>query len=123
MYVIYNGGTQSYYGCSDPWRLIKGKEYKVIGKSDRGWQTDYYLQGIPGAYNSVWFDEILPVYFATSNKAPVEGERYRCNKLSLDGLNGELIGWHTSRVKSVELIGQNTYKVLTQNSIYLVTIK
>lgn len=56
--VIYNGGNMSYYGCSDPSCLKVGKTYKVIAVEDRGWQTDYTLQGVAGTFNSVWFDEI-----------------------------------------------------------------
>ena len=37
--VRYNGGTQSYYGCSDPTNLVVGKEYEVVLSRDRGWQT------------------------------------------------------------------------------------
>ena len=28
--VRYNGGTESYYGCSEPTELVIGKEYEVI---------------------------------------------------------------------------------------------
>lgn len=28
-FVRYNGGTQSYYSCSDPKNLVIGKEYEV----------------------------------------------------------------------------------------------
>lgn len=56
--VIYNGGTQSYKGCSDPSLLKKGKKYLVISERDLGFQTNYILNGIKGEYNSVWFDEV-----------------------------------------------------------------
>lgn len=56
--VRYNGGTESYYGCSDPTNLVVGKEYEVVLSKDRGWQTDYILKGIDGEFNSVWFDEV-----------------------------------------------------------------
>jgi len=56
--VRYNGGTESYYSCSDPTDLVIGKEYEVISAKDRGWQTDYTLKGVTGEFNSVWFDEI-----------------------------------------------------------------
>ena len=56
--VQYNGGTLSYYGCSDPEVLVIGKTYTVIAIEDRGWQTDYTLKEVKGAFNSVWFDEV-----------------------------------------------------------------
>ena len=56
--VRYNGGTQSYLGCSEPTVLVVGKEYEVISSTDRGWQTNYTLNGIKGNFNSVWFDEV-----------------------------------------------------------------
>ena len=56
--VRYNGGTQSYYDCSDPTNLVVGKEYEVVLSRDRGWQTDYTLKGVDGEFNSVWFDEV-----------------------------------------------------------------
>ena len=49
--VRYNGGTESYYGCSDPTNLVVGKEYEVILSKDRGWQTDYTLKGVDGEFN------------------------------------------------------------------------
>ena len=56
--VIYNGQTGSYYECSDPEVLSVGKEYEVIWKFDRGWQTDYVLKGIKGRFNSCWFEPV-----------------------------------------------------------------
>ena len=56
--VRYNGGTQSYYGCSDPSKLVVGKEYEVVRSRVRSWQTDYTLKGVDGEFNSVWFDEV-----------------------------------------------------------------
>lgn len=58
MKVKYNGGNLSYYGCSNPKVLKTGKVYKVVAIEDRGWQTDYTLKGVQGAFNSVWFDAI-----------------------------------------------------------------
>ena len=46
--VRYNGGTMSYYGCSEPTELVIGKTYEVISENDRGWQE--YLNGFVRAY-------------------------------------------------------------------------
>ena len=93
--VRYNGGTQSYYGCSDPTNLVVGKEYEVVYARDRGWQTDYTLAGIDGEFNSVWFDEITSeekVYMALSREVPTVGKPCSCYKV--DFINGQpkLIG-------------------------------
>ena len=56
--VRYNGGNLSYYGCSNPKKLKLRKVYKVVAIKDRGWQTDYTLKGVKGAFNSVWFDNV-----------------------------------------------------------------
>ena len=82
--VRYNGGTLSYYGCSDPTNLVVGKEYEVVLSKDRGWQTDYTLKGIYGEFNSVWFDEVSSddkVYMAIAHEVPVIGEKYSCYKM------------------------------------------
>ena len=56
--VIYNGGTDTYYSCSNPAILVEGKEYEVIFEEDLGWQTNYTLKNVEGFFNSVWFDNI-----------------------------------------------------------------
>lgn len=90
--VIYNGGTLSYYGCSDPSILTVGKVYNVVNARDRGWQTDYTL----------------------------EGEKYKCCKLDVEVVNRTEV--KTSTVQSVAVIGKNTYKVTTRNSVYVVQL-
>lgn len=34
--VKYNGGNKSYFGCSDPDKLVRGQIYEVIAVNDRG---------------------------------------------------------------------------------------
>jgi len=123
--VVYNGGTQSYYGCSDPAILVVGQTYEVIHEEDRGWQTNYTLRGVKGQFNSVWFEDVNPMvtskptYFAFSKNIPVVGKRYSVQKLNS---HNQLDSWSTSAVLSAVLIGDNTYKVVTRNSIYLVQV-
>lgn len=92
--VRYNGGTQSYYGCSDPTNLVVGKEYEVVLSKDRGWQTDYILKGVSGQFNSVWFDEVSPddkVYMAIAHKVPVIGEKYSCYRMEFSKVSLNLL--------------------------------
>ena len=123
--VRYNGGTQSYYGCSDPTNLVVGKEYEVVLSRDRGCQTDYTLKGVDGEFNSVWFDEVSSddkVYMAIAHEVPVIGERYSCNKMEFINGQPKLIAWSTSTVKGINYIGNNIYQVTTRNSVYIVNV-
>lgn len=117
--VIYNGGTESYYGCSKPDVLVKGARYLVIAEEDRNWQTDYTLNGIPGKFNSTWFDEV-PGYLAVSNHIPVQGEPLR-KFYRLEGENWTYVK-HTSTVTYIELLSSNIYKVFTKNTLYIVQV-
>ncbi len=124
-FVRYNGGTESYYGCSEPTNLVVGKVYEVINENDRGWQTDYTLKGVSGYFNSCWFDEVdsKNTFMAFSNKVPTVGERYECNRLEFICDNPKLVSCITSTVKDILYIGNNTYRVLTANSVYIVQVK
>lgn len=123
--VRYNGGTKSYYSCSDPTNLVIGKEYEVILLRDRGWQTDYTLKGVTGQFNSVWFDKVSSedkVYMAIAHEVPVIGKEYSCSEIIF--LNGEpkLIDCSTSIVKGINYMGNNIYQVTTCNSVYIVNV-
>ena len=123
--VRYNGGTQSYYGCSNPSNLVVGKEYEVVLTSDRGWQTDYTLKGVNGEFNSVWFDEVFSedkVYMAISYEVPAIGKRYSCYKMEFVNGQPKLIAWSTSTVKGINYMGNNIYQVTTSNSVYIVNV-
>lgn len=124
--VIYNGGTQSYYSCSDPTNLVVGNEYEVILSRDRGWQTDYTLKDVDGEFNSVWFDDITSseekVYMALSHEVPMLGKPCSCYKVEFINGQPKLIGCSTSTVKEIRYLGNNIYEVYTQNSTYIVNV-
>lgn len=123
--VRYNGGTLSYYGCSDPTNLVVGKEYEVVLSKDRGWQTDYTLKGVDGEFNSVWFDEVSSddkVYMAIAHEVPMIAKRYSCYKLEFIGGQPKLIAWSTSTVKGINYMGNNIYQITTRNSVYIVNV-
>lgn len=122
--VIYNGGTESYYSCTSPIGLIFGAKYKVIGVDDRGFQTNYMLEGIDGYFNSVWFNPAneKPTYLAVSRYAPEVDKSYRCCKMEIKQPGPVLVKTTTSKVRSVEKISKSIYKVETLNSIYVVQI-
>ena len=123
--VRYNGGTQSYYGCSEPRNLVIGKEYEVISENVRDFQTDYVLKGIKGYFNSCWFDEVTfsekeaVDYIAVSKKIPVVGNQYYCSVI----INGQsFMPVRTSAVTSVTREKNNIFRVATKNHIYMVQV-
>lgn len=121
-FVRYNGGTKSYYGCTKPTELIKGKIYEVTNDDDRGSQTDYTLKGVEGYFNSCWFDEVKNTYVAIANEKPIRGTK--CRLAKIEAIDGEhrLRNVTTSTVKEVNEIGNNVYEVVTCNSVYFVQV-
>ena len=117
--LMYNGGKDSYKGCSDPHLLVKGKLYEVISEKDLGFQTNFLLKGIPGEYNSVWFSEPTS-YFAYSYTVPVEDESMK-SLIRFDGINAKHLH-HTSTVSYVESISNDIYKAYTKNTLYIVKV-
>lgn len=124
--VRYNGGTESYYGSSDPSKLSVGKVYEVISSNVRKWQTDYVLKGVEGEFNSAWFEEVTSnqkgVYIALANKIPETGERYKCYKIEFINKHPNFIEVYTSVIKKINYMGNNIYQVTTQNSVYIVEV-
>ena len=116
--VKYNGGNKSYFGCSDPDKLVRGQIYEVIAVNDRGWQTDYTLKGVVGQFNSVWFDKVN-VHKAITNHQPSVGHSMVCTKVELVDGKIETTSWKTSTVMKSEEIEQDVFKVTTLNSIYM----
>lgn len=114
--VRYNGLKESYMGCDSPKNLTLGKTYIVEGENDLGYQTNLTLQGVPGEYNSVWFDEVRtkPVYEGFIRKIPQVS--MRCEGYRVE--NNKVVSISTSRVESVERLSGNTYRVVTRNSVY-----
>lgn len=122
--VIYNGGKRCSYGCSNPDLLKIGKTYEVLFEENIENQTVYNIKDIIGKFNSEWFKEVdtIPTYFAVSNRIPEVGKRCDCIKFEFDGNDTITQGCVTSTVFSVEVIGKDTYKTVTKNSIYLITV-
>ena len=118
-FVKYNGGKDTYYSCSNPQVLVKDKLYEVIKEEDLGFQTNYSLKGMPGKYNSVWFDEPTS-YFAYSDTIPEKGLSMT-GLLRFDGVRTVPIR-NTSTVLSVEVISKDIYKVFTKNTLYIIKV-
>jgi len=118
--LMYNGETESYYGCDNPKVLSEGKLYEIIAETDVcGCQTNYSLKGVEGKFNSVWFNEPKG-NFAYSSTIPVEGEPMR-NFITFVGIDAKAIK-HTSPVHYVEQIASDIYKVYTKNTLYIVKV-
>lgn len=121
-FVRYNGGTKSYYGCTNPTQLVKGKIYKVINEDDRGCQTDYTLEGVKGYFNSCWFDEVKNTYIAIAKDKPIRGAKCKCAKIEVVDGEHRLTKITTSTVKEAKEIGNNLYEVVTCNSVYYIQV-
>ncbi len=123
--VRYNGGTESYYGCSNPANLVVGQEYEVISARERAWQTDYKLKGVDGEYNSVWFDTVVSepqVYIAVAHEPPVVDQPYSCWRIAMIDGRPKLLDCNTSNVRNITYMGNNVYEVKTRNSLYIVNV-
>ena len=122
---MYNGNKETYYACADPKVLVPGRVYEVESQYDRRFQTDYRLKGLEGDFNALWFYEIssMETHFAICNKVPEVGRHCFCVKVcSKKGKCTTRRPVITSVVEWVELIGKDTYKVITQNNIYIIVI-
>ena len=120
-YVKYNGGKDSYYGCSDPKVLSTNLIYEVINEEDKGWQTNYTLKGVDGYFNSVWFSEV-PVYLAVSKEKPELLKPFKCCKICADDKNISYMKITTSSVKKMIKISSAVYQIFTSNSSYIVQV-
>ena len=122
-FVRYNGGTQSYYSCSDPKNLVIGKEYEVTSINVRNWQTNYTLKGIKGNFNSVWFDDILSekeTVMAFSSKVKKIGEKI-AYQFVYPNQNETffLINENTEKIEKVKHIINNIYLANDSKKIYI----
>lgn len=117
--LMYNGGKDSYQGCSDPNLLVKGQLYEVIIEKDLGFQTNYFLKGTVGEFNSVWFNEPTS-YFSYSTTIPVVGKPME-DIIRFEGIVAKSIR-HTSVVSYIESISSDTYKAYTKNTLYIVKV-
>jgi len=126
--VRYNGGTDSYSSSSDPSVLNTGQEYEVIRIVRYYCQTNYVLNGIPGEFNSCWFDDVSSdgmFFMAIAKTAPVIGETYPVkiiNSINYDTKEVSFREGHTSIVINSEYKGNNIFFVTTLNSTYLVQV-
>ncbi len=120
-FVKYNGGTESYYGCSDPKVLSRNFIYEVVQVEDKGWQTNYTLKGVDGYFNSVWFTEV-PVYIAVSKVKPELLKPYMCCKFNATEQQITYQKISTTPVKKLISLSSNTYQIFTENSIYIVQV-
>lgn len=122
-FVRYNGGTQSYYSCSDPKNLVIGKEYEVTSINVRNWQTDYTLKGINGNFNSVWFDDILSekeTVMAFSSTVPKIGEKIAYQFVHPNqNETFFLINENTEKIEKVKHIINNIYLANDSKKIYI----
>lgn len=118
--VCYNGKTKSFFACTKPRELSRGKIYEVINVVDYGFCHKFVLRGIKGSFDSSWFDE-PQTFIAASYTVPKVGVNYEC--LIVDFSKGKIkLKFHkTSIVQSFSNVG-NLYKVITLHSVYIVQV-
>lgn len=133
--VTYNGGKDSYSGCDSPDNLIVGKAYRVIGEDVKSFQTNLYLSGVSGRFNSVWFNEAIAEkasevkekkeWLAIANiyclPNTLVGKRISLQRLHEDKCLLEQVT--TSTIINVKKVGQNVYFIETDNSVYVTKLK
>lgn len=114
--VIYNGGVQSFYPCTDPTKVLEiGKGYEVEKEIEENSQVLYKLKGIEGEFNSIWFQEAKPIKIGTAEELPVIGNRMQTI------LFGE--GFvKTSPIINVKHCHANVWTVETEKTLYILTI-
>ena len=125
--VTYNGGTE-YYGGNflNPTVLQKGRQYELEQSIKFDWHTEYYLKGVGGPFNSVWFTEEEPEELLEKPKVIRAYSRPEVG-LPLVGypvVNGttEKYTVCTSNVEEVTAIFKGWYKIKTRNSFYVVEL-
>ena len=98
-----------------------GKIYEVNEEIDLGYQTNYILKEVDGEFNSVWFKKIeLPVAMALAKEMPNLGKPMK-NLLRFNKNEVRQI-LQTTPVRNIEKIERNVFKVLTQNTIYIIQV-
>ncbi len=127
--VVYNGGMDSYYSCSDYRKLEIGKRYVVISANERSWQTDLSLKGVEGEFNSVWFDEVkeyglkkewLAVATLYNQPDTFVGKRVLLQRIHVDTKLVETVT--TSEIIRVRNLYGNIYLFETTNSVYVTKV-
>jgi hypothetical protein len=101
------------------------RTYKVVSAEIEGCYTDLIIQDVstgqilPDKYNSVLF-ESLPTFLGYSDILPKIGERFDMVKMDVDAR--QMLSWNTGRVIAMENLGNETWAVITRNSLYIVKI-
>lgn len=128
--VRYNGGTESYSGrfTSPEGTLVKGQEYTLVYVDQHPWETDYYLAGVEGRFNSVWFTDVVEskhIYIAVAKEFPTIGQRLSCFRAEYGShyrSEPKWISCRTTPVKEIRQLEKDVYSVDTNNSTYVVKV-
>ena len=124
-YVKYNGKSDLYYGTGKASDLKFDKIYRVINADISSDHTELTIQEVDtgvimnGTFNSCWFTP-LKGYLAIAKNKPKIGERAELLRITNIGNQAISEDIETSNVVSIEIIAQNTYALITQNSVYIV---
>ncbi len=123
--VLYNGGTDNPYGCTEPTELVKGREYEVRWEDNRGTGKVFVLKGICGCFNVDWFYVIPTIYLAEARNIPEINHSWDCTiTKELTGLNPERINvlCQVDKVIDVKQLSKDIYCIRTKYCVFLTTI-
>lgn len=121
MKVVYEGGAPL------PNSLRLGATYTVRFHVNSARGRAYIFEEVEGEYNVNYFRvveaDFPKTYLGYSTEAPKIGFSYLCYRMECSAANGfRIVETRTSTVQKTELIGKDTYKITTINSIYIISI-
>ena len=104
--------------------LKEGQVVEISEEIVHNRNIGYVLKGYPNQiFNIVWFTDLKslkPTKLGWSFALPTMGERYNLIRVDADGSFHSV---NSSPVQSVQVIGQDTLKVETMNTIYVVQLR
>ncbi len=125
-YIRYKGACGIYSGCSDPSVLTKGQIYKLIDVKAHEWGTSLVLEDVEGEFDSTWFEPVA-TFLGFVETVPKIGDKLRVERMErLKDYKGVTriipsVYWSTP-ARYVEILGPSTYKVVTDNTVYIVQV-
>jgi hypothetical protein len=105
-----------------------GRVYEVTGTKTHDGVSLYAFRGVPGWFNSEYFEEAHP-YLAIANEGPVVNRKMTCYCFVVaKGDERNFNGWAMERVvtdvvRSFFRCGYNTFIVFTDEQVYIVQTK
>ena len=117
--VCYNNATVKYGKDVKQNHIAIGYAYELKNESIMGNRESYTLNKLNEEF---FYRSKIDVTIAISHSVPVIGKPMVCLKLQFVNYTPKFIGCYTSPVKSILRMGDNVYKVATNEGIYIVAV-